>query len=109
MSYVGMMNYSLQGKVMHCPLLLKAQAIWFRKGDVFVFLRQQNFELNFYISIYVFNRLPAMRETWVQSLCWEDPLEKEMVTHSGIPAWGTPQTEEPGGLESTGSQRVGHD
>ena len=52
---------------------------------------------------------PAMRETWVQSLCWEDPLEKEMVTHSGIPAWGTPQTEEPGGLESTGSQRVGHD
>ena len=53
-------------------------------------------------------RLPAMQETWVQSLGQEDPLEKEMATHSGILAWRIPWTEEPGGLQSTGSQRVGH-
>ena len=53
--------------------------------------------------------LPAMRETWVQSLGWEDPLEKEMATHSGTLAWRIPRTEEPGRLQSTGSQRVGHD
>ena len=45
----------------------------------------------------------------VQSLYWEDPLEKEMATHSSIPAWDVPWTEEPDGLQSTGSQRVGHD
>ena len=50
--------------------------------------------------------LPAMWETWVRSLGWEDPLEKEMATHSSILAWEIPQTEEPGGLQSTGSQRV---
>ena len=53
--------------------------------------------------------LPAMRETWVQSLGWEDPLEKEMATHSSILAWRIPWTEELGGLQSTGLQRVGHD
>ena len=50
--------------------------------------------------------LPAMWETWVWSLGWEDPLEKEMATHSSILAWRTPQKEEPGRLQSTGSQRV---
>ena len=54
-------------------------------------------------------RLPTMRETWVQSLGREDPLEKEMATHSSILAWKIPWTEEPGGLQSMGSQRVGHD
>ena len=53
--------------------------------------------------------LPAMQETWVQSLGWEDPLEKEMATHSSILAWRIPRTEEPGGLQSTGLQRVGQD
>ena len=52
--------------------------------------------------------LPAMQETWVRSLGWEDPLEKEMATHSSILAWRIPWAEEPGGLQSTGSQRVGH-
>ena len=51
-------------------------------------------------------RLPTMRETRVQSLDWEDPLEKEMATHSSIPAWKIPWMEEPGKLESMGSQRV---
>ena len=54
-------------------------------------------------------RLPAMQETRVQYLGWEDPLEKEMATHSSILAWRIPWTEEPGGLYSMGSQRVGHD
>ena len=53
--------------------------------------------------------LPAMQETWVHSLDWEDPLEKKMATHSSILAWRIPWTEEPDGLQSMGSQRVGHD
>ena len=53
--------------------------------------------------------LPAMQETQVQSLGWEDPLEKEMATHSSILAWKIPWTEEPGGLQSMGLQRVQHD
>ena len=52
--------------------------------------------------------LPEMQETWVQSLGREDPLEKGMATHSSIPAWEITWTEEPGRLQSMGSQRVGH-
>ena len=51
---------------------------------------------------------PAMQETQIQSLGWEDPLEKEMATHSRILAWKIPWTEEPGRLQSMRSQRVGH-
>ena len=54
-------------------------------------------------------RLTAMWETQVQSLGWEDPLEKEMATHSSTLAWKIPWTEEPGRLQSMGSQRDGHD
>ena len=54
-------------------------------------------------------RLSTMRETWVQALGWEDPLEKEMTIHSSTIAWKIPWTEEPGRLQSIGSQRVGHD
>ena len=54
-------------------------------------------------------RLPIMRETRVQSLGLEDPLEKEMATHSSILAWTIPWTEEPGRLQPMGSQRVRHD
>ena len=50
-----------------------------------------------------------MRETWVQSLGQKDPLEKEIATHSSILAWRIRWTEEPGGLQSVGSERVGHD
>ena len=50
-------------------------------------------------------RLSTMRETRVQALGWEDPLEKEMVIHTSILAWETPWTEEPGGLQFTGSQK----
>ena len=51
---------------------------------------------------------PVVWETWVQSLGWKDPLEEGMATHSSILAWRIPWTEEPGGLQSMGSQRVGH-
>ena len=50
-----------------------------------------------------------MQEMWVRSPGWEDPLEKEMATHSSTLAWEIPWTEEPGGLQPTGLQRVGHD
>ena len=65
-------------------------------------------EMQLRLIVYL-KRLPAMWETQVQSLGQEDPLEKEMATHSKILAWRIPWTEEPGGLQSTGSQRVGHD
>ena len=71
------------------------------------------------VSWYVFHQtslvaqmvkhLPTMWETRVQSLGWEDLLEKEMATHSSILAWKIPWTEEPGRLQSMGLQRVGHD
>ena len=52
--------------------------------------------------------LPAMQDTQVQSLGWENPLEKEMATHSSVLAWRIPEKGEPGGLPSMGSQSVGH-
>ena len=58
----------------------------------------------------VVKNLPAKAgDMWVQSLSWEDPLEKGMVTHSSILAWRMPWTEEPGELQSMGLQRAGHD
>ena len=57
----------------------------------------------------VVKNLPAMQETQVQSLGWEDPLEKAMATHSSVLAWRIPGAGEPGGLPSTGSHRVEHD
>ena len=53
--------------------------------------------------------LPAMRETWVRSLGWEEPLEEGLATHSSVLAWRIPGTGEPGGLPSMGPHRVGHD
>ena len=72
-------------------------------------------ELCLYMLLWGFSgaqtvkRLSAMWEAWVQSLGWEDPLEKEMATCSSILAWKNLWTEEPGGLHSMGSQRVRHD
>ena len=71
--------------------------------------------INIYINIdwaslvaQMVKNLPAMRETWAQSLGWEDPLEEGMATHSSILAWRIPWTEEPDGLQSMESQRVRH-
>ena len=57
----------------------------------------------------IIKNLLAVQESWVQSLDWEDPLEKEMTTHCSILAWRILWPEEPGGLQSTGLQRVRHD
>ena len=59
--------------------------------------------------VQMVKNLPAVQETWVRSLSWEDPLEKGMATHSSIIAWRIHWREEPGPLLSMGSQRVGHD
>ena len=66
------------------------------------------YNLLFLVAQLVKN-LPAVQETQVQSLGWEDPLEKEMANHSSILAWKIPWTEEPGGLQSMGLPRVRHD
>ena len=60
------------------------------------------------LVVQMVKNLPAMQETWVQSLGGEDPLEKGMATHSNILAWKIKQTEEPGRLSSMGSKRLGH-
>ena len=59
--------------------------------------------------VQLVKNLPAMWETWVRSLGWEDPLEKGMATHSSTLARQIPWMEEPGRLQSMGSQRIGHD
>ena len=61
------------------------------------------------IILKILKNLPAMRETWVWSVGWEDPLEEGMTTHSSVLAWRIPWTEEPGGLQSMGSQRLRYD
>ena len=71
--------------------------------------RQISLCLALHLGHQMLKNLPAMKDTWVQFLGQEDPLEKEMAAHSRILAWRVPPTEEPGGLQSTGLQRVGHD
>ena len=66
-------------------------------------------EVNVALVAQMVKHMPAMQETWVRSLSREDPLEKEMATHSSILAWKILWSEETGRLHSTGSQRVGHD
>ena len=73
---------------------------------VFIFLYSHSHD---FLLAQRLKHLPAMRETWVRSLGWEDPLEKEMATHYSVLAWRIPWIEEPGRLQSMGLQRVGHD
>ena len=74
----------------------------------FLFMDLQGFLWASLVAQWV-KHLPPMRETQDRSLGWEDPLEKEMATHSSTLAWKIPWTEKPGRLQSVGSQRVGHD
>ena len=85
------------------------QCLWHSKENVFILklLTKPNYKSTSLVAQTV-NRLPKMRETWVQSLGREDLLEKEMATHSSILAWKIPWMEEPGRLQSMGSQRVRH-
>ena len=61
------------------------------------------------LMVQMVKNLPVMKETWVRSLGQEDPLEKEMATHSSTIAWRIPRAEEPGMLQSIGLQRIRHD
>ena len=81
----------------------------FAIGFCFVFTMRLTYN-NLQVShvAQLVKNLPAVQETWVRSLGWEDPLEKEMETHSSILVWKISWTEEPGGLQSMGSKRVGH-
>ena len=75
-------------------------------------LHQAKLSFSFPVNIcwtQTVKKLPATQETWVQSLGWENPLVKGIATHSSLLAWRIPRTEEPGGLQSMESQRVGHD
>ena len=76
-----------------------------------IFIRNNHILLKLRSSLVAqrLKRLPAVRETWLRSLGREAPLEKEMSPHSSTLGWRSPWTEEPGGLQSTGSKRVGHD
>ena len=62
-----------------------------------------------FLEVHMIKNLPAMQETWVQRLSWEENWEKGMTAQSSILAWRIPWTEEPGRLQSLWSQRVGHD
>ena len=75
----------------------------------FFFCRHLQRILRASLGAQMVKRLSAKQETRVRSLGWEDPLEEEMATHSSVLAWKIPWTEEPGGLQSMGSQRVRHD
>ena len=87
---------------LRCDNLAKA---WLRNGNKLdIYLRCGTF-----LVAHSAKNLPAMQETRVWTLGWEDSLEKEKATHSSIVAWRIPWMEEPGGLESMGSQGVGHD
>ena len=68
-----------------------------------------DYPLQYSLVVQTVKNLPSMWETWVRSLGWEDPLEEGMETQSSILAWRIPWTEEPGGLQSVVSQRIGRD
>ena len=98
-SHFGVSNRGVLGWKYKPPehLALKASRTYFQESHKASLVAQ------------MIRHLSPMLETWVRSLGWEDPLEKEMATHSSTLAWKIPWTEEPGGLQSVGSQRVGHD
>ena len=108
-------GYSPWGRKESCGWVTKHTLAWIFVLNVFLGLRvpiSSLFSLaNMLTSLVAqtIKHLPTMQETRVQSLCGEDLLEKKMATHSSILAWKIPWTEEPGRLQSTGSQRVGHD
>ena len=91
------------------PLALSSKT-W---AEMLCVTSEQKFNITYMFMISLVaqtvNCLPTMRETWVWSLGWEDVLEKEVATHSSTLAWKILWTEEPGRLQSMGSQRVGHD
>ena len=92
----------------YMDLCQKVMSLLFNTLSRFVTAFLPRFSLASLVA-HTLKHLPAMQETWVRSLGWEDPLDKEMATHSSVLAQRIPWMEEPGGLQSTGSQRIGHD
>ena len=97
--------------------VLSAELLWLHNRIILFHWGKLAFFISWYffpllgasLVVQMVKNLPAMQESWVQSLGRKEPLEKGMATHSSILAWEIPWTEEPGGLQSRGSQRVGHD
>ena len=100
--YYWLANLFLDNPLRKCAQHSKGLTLEWRKES------QLRDEISSLVAQMV-KRLPTMQETWVQSLDWEDLLEKEMATHSSTLAWKNPWMEEPDRLQSMGSQRVGHD
>ena len=86
-----------------------AHSYFWKIYEWYLFLFKSTYFLYISLVAQMVQNLFAMQEIWVWSLGWEDPLEKGMATHSSILAWGISWTEETGGLQSKGSQRVRHD
>ena len=107
-------HYVAHLKLIWASLLAQLKESTCNAGDPVWFLGREDSRYPLQYSwaslvVQMVKNLPAMQETWVRSLDWEDPLEKGMATHSSILAWRIPWTEEPGGLQSImGSQTVGH-
>ena len=101
----------MTGTSNHSSLKTQENVLYHSKSIIIGSKTNSNFLISSRTSLMarMVKNLPAMRETWVHSLGWEDPLEEGMGTPSGIFAWRSPGTKEPGGLQSTGEQRVGHD
>ena len=101
---LGLLNFLFHGKetVSQCDPTQRGKAVlvWQSPRQAFIF---------YVVLTQMVKNLPAMQQTWVRCLGQENPLEKGMATHSSILAWRIPWTEELGGLQSRGSQRVRHD
>ena len=95
-------------KYRYHPRGLMSQELGEGEREIFLYLLLLNCLKSSPVAQTVKN-LPVVQETWVQSWSWEEPLEKENATHSSILAWRIPWTEGLSGLQSMGSQRVGHD
>ena len=108
--FISGLLHSIAPSYQYHPVLIiiALQCFEIRKWDLHFILFQNCFSRESLVAPRL-KHLPAMQETRVRSLSWDDPLEKEMATHSSILAWRIPWTEEPGRLQSMGSQRVGHD
>ena len=94
----------------HPTIVHKVYGVERKRGQVYLlcFPFRDFFHILLLICLQMVKNLPAMQETWNQSLGWEDPLEKEIATHSSILAWKILWMEEPGGQQSVGLQTVGH-
>ena len=118
-TYSSKNNYRFSRTCSHCEYCYNIILFTYNVPWIFFFLSLNTSQCLIFKKLFntpfwgaprssVVKNLPIVQETWVRSLDWEDPLELEMATHSSILAWKIPWTDKPGGLQSMGSQRVGH-